>query len=82
MLSQQVPVRVFTCFPYRTDFLAAGLEHVAGDFFQSVPRGDAVWMKVNNTLLYQSEASACRFRFKCFRGCHRMDVHLKFDVNC
>ena len=31
-------------------FPCAGVEHVAGDMFQSVPKGDAIFMKVNCNL--------------------------------
>ena len=33
--------------------LGAGVEHIGGDMFESVPGGDAIFMKVTSFILHQ-----------------------------
>jgi hypothetical protein len=34
-------------FNWKNYFMLAGVEHVGGDMFESVPKGDAIFMKVS-----------------------------------
>lgn len=42
----------FNLWWYFENFGCAGVKHVAGDMFENVPSGDAIFMKVSNSASY------------------------------